>query len=109
VVWTDCFQVMVLYASMFAVLIKGTLDIGGVAVVWERNYQTGRSDFFKYVVVIKRYLHYADVWYTSQCLRQFISLATCLQELYDSQNYGSIVVMFRCAPGSYRISIVSTG
>jgi hypothetical protein len=38
---------------MFAVLVKGTLDIGGVATVWERNIQSGRSDFFKYVVVIK--------------------------------------------------------
>jgi hypothetical protein len=38
---------------MFAVLVKGTLDIGGLAVVWERNIQSGRSDFFKYVVVIK--------------------------------------------------------
>ena len=50
-VWTDCFQVLILYTSMFAVLIKGTIDIGGVAVVWERNEQSGRSEFFKYVVV----------------------------------------------------------
>ena len=57
VVWTDCFQVLILYSSMFAVLIKGTIDIGGVATVWERNDQAGRSDFFKYVVVIKQYLN----------------------------------------------------
>jgi len=42
---------------MFAVLIKGTTDIGGVAIVWERNNQAGRSEFFKYVVVIKQYLN----------------------------------------------------
>jgi Na+/proline symporter len=53
VVWTDCFQVLILYSSMFAVLVKGTIDIGGVATVWERNNQSGRSDFFKYVAVIK--------------------------------------------------------
>jgi hypothetical protein len=52
VVWTDCFQVMILYSSMFAVLVKGTIDIGGLATVWERNSQSGRSDFFKYVVLI---------------------------------------------------------
>ena len=57
VVWTDCFQVLILYSSMFAVLIKGTIDIGGFAIVWERNNQTGRSDLFKYVVVIKQYLN----------------------------------------------------
>ena len=56
-VWTDCFQVLILYTSMFAVLIKGTTDIGGVAIVWERNNQAGRSEFFKYVVVIKQYLN----------------------------------------------------
>ena len=50
-VWTDCVQVLILYTSMFTVLIKGTIDIGGVAVIWERNYQAGRSEFFKYVVV----------------------------------------------------------
>jgi hypothetical protein len=52
VVWTDCFQVVILYSSMFAVLVKGTIDIGGLATVWERNIQSGRSDFFKYVVLI---------------------------------------------------------
>jgi sodium-coupled monocarboxylate transporter 8/12 len=52
VVWTDCFQVLILYTSMFAVLVKGTTDIGGMATVWERNSQSGRTDFFKYVVVI---------------------------------------------------------
>jgi Na+/proline symporter len=57
VVWTDCFQVLILYSSMFAVLVKGTIDIGGVAIVLERNNQRGRSDFFKYVVVIKQCLY----------------------------------------------------
>lgn len=56
VVWTDCFQVLILYSSMIAVLVKGTIDIGGVATVWERNNQSGRSDFFKYVAVIKHLL-----------------------------------------------------
>jgi Na+/proline symporter len=53
VVWTDCFQVLILYTSMFAVLVKGTIDIGGIDAVWERNLQSGRSDFFKYVVAVK--------------------------------------------------------
>ncbi|PSN39975.1 hypothetical protein C0J52_13378 [Blattella germanica] len=48
VVWTDCFQVLILYSSMLAVLIKGTLDIGGISTVWERNLKTGRSDFFNW-------------------------------------------------------------
>ncbi|KAJ4439382.1 hypothetical protein ANN_07504 [Periplaneta americana] len=50
VVWTDCFQVVVLYTSMLAVLVKGTMDIGGITTVWERNLQSGRSNFFNWDV-----------------------------------------------------------
>ncbi|KAK3926783.1 Sodium-coupled monocarboxylate transporter 2 [Frankliniella fusca] len=48
VVWTDTFQVVVLYVAMLAVLIKGTIDIGGFGVVWETNAQNGRGDLFKW-------------------------------------------------------------
>jgi solute carrier family 5 (sodium-coupled monocarboxylate transporter), member 8/12 len=47
VVWTDTFQVLVLYSSMVAILVKGTFDLGGVGVVWERNAAMNRTDFFK--------------------------------------------------------------
>lgn len=47
VVWTDTFQVVVLYAAMLAVLIKGTLQLGGVGEVWRRNVDHGRGDFIK--------------------------------------------------------------
>ncbi|KAJ9591153.1 hypothetical protein L9F63_002308, partial [Diploptera punctata] len=50
VVWTDCFQVLVLYSSMLAVLIKGTIDLGGISVILENNANTGRSDFFNWNV-----------------------------------------------------------
>lgn len=46
VVWTDTFQVVVLYAAMFTILIKGTSDIGGFNVVWERNAAFNRTNFF---------------------------------------------------------------
>jgi len=49
VVWTDTFQVIVLYSSMVAILVKGTFDLGGVGVVWERNAAMNRTDFFKWV------------------------------------------------------------
>lgn len=48
VVWTDTFQVVVLYIALFAVLIKGTVDIGGFSVVWNTNAMYNRTDFFKY-------------------------------------------------------------
>ncbi|XP_046673461.1 sodium-coupled monocarboxylate transporter 2-like [Homalodisca vitripennis] len=46
VVWTDTFQVVVLYAAMFTVLAKGTSDIGGFQVVWERNQAFNRTNLF---------------------------------------------------------------
>ncbi|XP_039298800.1 sodium-coupled monocarboxylate transporter 1 isoform X1 [Nilaparvata lugens] len=48
VVWTDTFQVLVLYAAMVIILIKGTLDIGGVGVIWQRNTVFNRTDFFNF-------------------------------------------------------------
>ncbi|XP_071454719.1 sodium-coupled monocarboxylate transporter 1-like isoform X2 [Hetaerina americana] len=48
VVWTDTFQVAILYGSMVAVLIKGTIDLGGIATVWERNEASGRNIFFNW-------------------------------------------------------------
>ncbi|XP_049805974.1 sodium-coupled monocarboxylate transporter 1-like isoform X1 [Schistocerca nitens] len=48
VVWTDCFQVFVLFISMIAVLTKGTIDIGGPEVVWMRNAKAGRTEFFNW-------------------------------------------------------------
>ncbi|KAJ1528624.1 hypothetical protein ONE63_007020 [Megalurothrips usitatus] len=48
VVWTDTFQVVVLYVAMFAILIKGTIQVGGIDVVWQRNAAHGRGDFFKW-------------------------------------------------------------
>jgi len=47
VVWTDTFQVLVLYSSMLAILWKGTVDLGGFGVVWERNAAMNRTELFK--------------------------------------------------------------
>nr|CAD7394485.1 unnamed protein product [Timema cristinae] len=48
VVWSDCFQVVMLFLSMFAVLLKGTADIGGFGVVWSRNSDAGRIQLFNW-------------------------------------------------------------
>ena len=47
VVWTDTFQVVVLYVAMLAVLIKGTREVGGFSAVWARNQDNDRGTFFK--------------------------------------------------------------
>ncbi|XP_070578328.1 sodium-dependent multivitamin transporter-like [Ptychodera flava] len=41
VVWSDVFQFMVMFASIVAVLVIGTIDSGGITEVLRRNYQKG--------------------------------------------------------------------
>ncbi|XP_014284646.1 sodium-coupled monocarboxylate transporter 2 [Halyomorpha halys] len=48
VVWIDSFQIVVLFVAMFAVLLKGTIDIGGVSVIWERSKEFNRTNFFNF-------------------------------------------------------------
>uniref|UniRef100_A0A0A9X2G5 Sodium-coupled monocarboxylate transporter 2 n=1 Tax=Lygus hesperus TaxID=30085 RepID=A0A0A9X2G5_LYGHE len=48
VIWTDSFQVVVIFISLIVILVKGTIDIGGVKVIWERNDQANRTHFFNF-------------------------------------------------------------
>ncbi|KAL3847668.1 hypothetical protein ACJMK2_018568 [Sinanodonta woodiana] len=48
VIWTDVFQAFVMYAGIFAVLIKGTMVIGGVGRTWEIADQKGRLNMFNF-------------------------------------------------------------
>ncbi|XP_038208184.1 sodium-coupled monocarboxylate transporter 1-like isoform X1 [Zerene cesonia] len=44
VVWTDVIQITVMLGAMALVAVKGTLDIGGFGVVWQRNMESGRIE-----------------------------------------------------------------
>ncbi|KAJ9598086.1 hypothetical protein L9F63_026809, partial [Diploptera punctata] len=44
VVWTDVVQTLIMFAAMILVMVKGTIDIGGLGVVWNRNYDSGRIE-----------------------------------------------------------------
>ncbi|VEN60610.1 unnamed protein product, partial [Callosobruchus maculatus] len=44
VVWTDVIQIIVMFGSMLLVVIKGTIDVGGFGVVFERNWISGRIE-----------------------------------------------------------------
>ncbi|XP_067668239.1 uncharacterized protein [Haliotis asinina] len=52
VIWTDVFQCIIMFSGMFAVLIKGTIDVGGVRKVWTTAYEGGRLNIFKVVFVM---------------------------------------------------------
>lgn len=45
VLWTDTFQVGMMFAGLFAVVIKGTAEAGGLSVAWEHFQESGRVIF----------------------------------------------------------------
>lgn len=45
VVWTDAVQTTLMFGTYFVILIKGTIDIGGLEVVIERNRESGRLEY----------------------------------------------------------------
>ncbi|XP_043249566.1 sodium-coupled monocarboxylate transporter 1-like isoform X1 [Colletes gigas] len=46
VVWTDAIQTIVMFGGVMVVATLGTMRIGGIERVWERNRDTGRIEFF---------------------------------------------------------------
>ncbi|XP_073839726.1 sodium-coupled monocarboxylate transporter 2-like [Musca autumnalis] len=42
VVWTDAIQSIVMYGTILIICIKGTLDLGGLSAVLQRNWEGGR-------------------------------------------------------------------
>ena len=49
VVWTDTIQIFIIYGSIVGILIKGTVDLG-FDTIWQRNADTDRIEFLKYVL-----------------------------------------------------------
>ncbi|XP_062594392.1 sodium-coupled monocarboxylate transporter 1-like [Saccostrea cucullata] len=45
VLWTDTFQVGMMMAGLLAVLIQGSIEVGGFAKAWERSVVSGRINF----------------------------------------------------------------
>lgn len=49
-VWTDTIQTIVMYAAMIIIIAMGVINIGGFDETWKRNRNSGRIDFFKYII-----------------------------------------------------------
>lgn len=47
VLWTDVFQVAVMFAGFFAVIIKGSMETGGIRNVWRIAGEGGRLEFWE--------------------------------------------------------------
>lgn len=50
VVWTDTFQVIIMFVGLFFIIFQGTAKVGGISAVWEKAYQTDRIEFMKYII-----------------------------------------------------------
>lgn len=46
VVWTDVFQVCLMFGAMLMVVIRGAYDIGGMKIVFDEAYKGDRIEFF---------------------------------------------------------------
>lgn len=44
VIWTDAVQTFVMVGGLLLVVYKGTVNAGGVAMVFQRNYESGRFE-----------------------------------------------------------------
>ena len=43
--WTDTFQVGMMFAGLFAIVIKGTSEVGGLSAAWSHFQESGRVIF----------------------------------------------------------------
>ncbi|KFM71628.1 Sodium-coupled monocarboxylate transporter 2, partial [Stegodyphus mimosarum] len=48
VVLTDLFQVFVIFGAMLVVVIKGSIDLGGMSYIWNLNREGQRIEFFNF-------------------------------------------------------------
>ncbi|XP_046581754.1 LOW QUALITY PROTEIN: sodium-coupled monocarboxylate transporter 1-like [Haliotis rubra] len=48
VVWTDVFQSVVMLAGLLAIVIQGSIVVGGMGEVWRINEEWGRINFFNF-------------------------------------------------------------
>ncbi|KAJ8955547.1 hypothetical protein NQ318_001377 [Aromia moschata] len=44
VVWTDVIQIVIMFFALILVIVKGTVDVGGIGVVIQRNWDSGRIE-----------------------------------------------------------------
>lgn len=47
VVWVDAINMVFSIVSLLGIAIVGTSQAGGISVVWEKNKESGRIEFFK--------------------------------------------------------------
>ncbi|XP_076278535.1 sodium-coupled monocarboxylate transporter 1 isoform X5 [Lasioglossum baleicum] len=81
VVWTDAVQTIVMFGGVVLVAVYGTIRVGGIDFVWEKNRETNRIEFFNFdmdpttrhtfwSVVIGNYLNWLATCSVNQAMVQ---------------------------------------
>lgn len=45
IIWTDVLQAIIMIGAIAFIVIKGTINVGGFGVIWERNMAAGRLEW----------------------------------------------------------------
>ncbi|XP_054709246.1 sodium-coupled monocarboxylate transporter 1-like [Uloborus diversus] len=48
VIWTDVFQALIIYGALITVIVKGTIDVGGLHEVWRKADMSQRTQFIDF-------------------------------------------------------------
>lgn len=43
-VWTDVVQTLIMFGAMILIIVKGTMDVGGPKVVWDKAVESDRIE-----------------------------------------------------------------
>ena len=46
--WTDVFQIIMMFAGLMAVLVQGSIDQEGFSKIWDYMVEGNRTEFFLY-------------------------------------------------------------
>ena len=47
VIWTDTFQIVIMFLGLFAIIIKGSYDHGGFGNIWDMMEEGERINFWE--------------------------------------------------------------
>lgn len=51
VVYTDTWQIIVMFISVIVIVLLGTISLGGPSTIWDRGHEGKRIVFDKYVLI----------------------------------------------------------
>lgn len=113
VLWTDALQMVIMYASMLFVIIKGAVDVGGFEYVWQKNVEGDRAELISFdpnpttrhtfwTLIIGGYFTWVTIYGVNQAQ---VQRYLCVKEKYMAIRAlwinlaGLFILMISCAFG----------